>query len=69
MADEHFDERSKDLNDSLDHSKVSRHGKPLETRIKQEGILTRLGLPIQRLIHYTAIAVKAMFDETREDDE
>ncbi len=66
MAEQHYDDRTKDLNESLDPEKTNQFGKPLEIRIKQEGILQRLGRPLSSLVHYTAIAIKAMWDETKE---
>ncbi len=67
MAEEHYEDRTRDLNDSLNQQKVNQLGKPLEVRIKQEGLLQRLGRPLTQLVHWTAVAIKAMWDETQQD--
>lgn len=67
MADEHYEKRTQDLNDSAHSQDLNQLGsEALRTRIKQEGIMQRLGLPVVEYIKYTAKAILSMWQETQD---
>lgn len=70
MADEFFEKRTSDLNDALHSNDLNQLGsEALRTRIKQEGLLQRLGLPVINLVKYTSTAILSMWYENKEKEE